>query len=172
MSDRGALIAVLQHEARLSGAYRAARRRNAWHAAGWGIVVALALGLWGYVRSTTPESAWSRAIAYSIVFACLWAILAAVTLSPPGFYRMVDRIIQRRIERGFVDCDAGPQVLTLVDEGIVCEGSWAGDRLALWSEVERIVPEEDAVYFDLLSGSVFRVPRTAFRGDEEFSAVH
>jgi hypothetical protein len=164
-ADSAALIALLQHEARISRAYRAIRRRHAWHAAAWGLLLAAAFGAWRYVQAA--EDALALATQTSVMVAILWCLIAMALLTPPGFYRLIDLGIRRRIQRGGSDADCGPYRITLVDEGIVCEGAH-NCTLALWSEVERVDSEPDAIYIDLANGRVFRIPRLAFRHDNEF----
>lgn len=166
-ADQAAWVALLQHEARVSRAYQSLRRRNAWNAAAWGLLIAAALGAWAYARAGGGEAALSRGVQTAVVFGLFWTVFAAAFLTPVGFYRLMDGVIRRRVERGMVDGEFGPYMITLVDEGIVCDGV-SSSRLALWREVERISIEDDAVYIDLANGTVFRVPREAFRGDVEF----
>jgi hypothetical protein len=164
--DRSALVSLLQHEARVSHAYRALRRRNTWHAAAWGLVLSFALGVWVYARSGDAGNGnLLRPAAAALVFSLLWAGFIGVFLSPRGFFRLVDAMIRRRVEQDPASVGSACTVM-LLEEGIVCEGSQ--NTLALWSEVERVWAEEDGVYFDLVCGRVLGIPRDAFAGDIEY----
>jgi hypothetical protein len=166
-ADRAALIALLQREARISPSYRDVRRRNMWQTAVWGTALAVVVAFLGYQRAATPEIAPGSAFRAALLFTILWTIFAALVFSSTGYYRLLDGMIRRRLERAELDADCGPFIVTLVPEGIACDGAHTS-RMALWSEVDRLSIRDDAIYIDLTSGSAFRIPREAFRSDIEF----